>query len=151
MKCILLFLFLNFLNLIKFLLLMNLHVCSSFSTWMIFHGISYLLCLLMNQYSLTTWWKFLHSFLSLLFFEVFPNLMAFFFSHCLMLFQNLISPWWISFLPSLMEWIVLLSWWTLFPKLDDLFIFFFFWIGLIVFIEDHKVNTSSSWDLSMHT
>ena len=79
MKCILLFLFLIFLNLIKFLLLMNLHVCSSFSTWMIFHGISYLLCLLMNQYSLTTWWKFLHSFLSLLFFEVFPNLMAFFF------------------------------------------------------------------------
>ena len=39
--------------------------CSSLSTWMIFHGISYLLCLLMNQYSLTTWQKFLYSLLSL--------------------------------------------------------------------------------------
>ena len=29
-------------------LLMNLHFCSSFSTWMISHGISLLLCLLMN-------------------------------------------------------------------------------------------------------
>ena len=33
------------------LLLMNLHFYSSFSTWMIFHGISCPLCLLMNHYS----------------------------------------------------------------------------------------------------
>ena len=75
-----------------------------------------------------------------------------FFSHSLMLSQNLIYPWWISFLPSLMNWTFTFLWWTLFPKVDELF------IGLIVFIEDltkwcwiHKVNTSSSWDLSMHT
>ena len=84
------------------LLLMNLHFCSSFSTWMIFHGISCLSCLLMNQYSLTTWWKFLHSLLSLLV-EIFSSLIAFSFFLSLMLSQNLISPWRISFLPSFDE------------------------------------------------
>ena len=85
------------------LLLMNLHFCSSFSTWMIFHGISCLLCLLLNQYSLTTWWKFLHSLLSfslslfIFLVEIFSRLMAFSFSHSLIPPQNLISPWWILF------------------------------------------------------
>ena len=105
MKCILL---LSFSHLPQFdwiFLSMNFHFFSSFSTWMIFHEISYLSCVLMNQYSLITWWKFLHSVLSSLSFlvEVFSSLTTFFFSHSLMLSQSLISPWWISFLPSFDE------------------------------------------------
>ena len=101
---------------------------------------------LMNQHSLTTWWKFLHSLLPFFFMLVsflswWPSL----FAHSLMFSQSLISPWWISFLPSFDEVKYPFFWWTLFSKLDELF------IGLIVFIEDltkwcwiHKVNTSSS-------
>jgi len=50
------------------------------------------------------------------------------FPHSLMLSQNLISPWWISFLTSLMEWTIPFRWWTLFPKLDELFISFIVFI-----------------------
>ena len=110
MKCILLFFFSSPSSIWLNFFLMNLHFCSSFSTWMIFHGISCLLCLLMNQYSLATWWKFLHSFLSLFFFFFWlKSFLAWWptlFSHSLMLFQNLISPWWVFFLSSLMEWTI---------------------------------------------
>ena len=61
---------------------------------------------LMNQHSLSTWWKLLHSLLSLflsLLVEVFSSLIAFSFFLSLMLSQNLISSWWISFLPSFDE------------------------------------------------
>ena len=62
--------------------------------------------------------------LSFSFIEVFSSLMAFSFSHILKLSQNLISPWWIFFfLPSLMGWTIHFLWWTLFSKLDELFIF----------------------------
>ena len=105
---------------------MKLHFCSSFSIWMIFHGISCLLCLLMNQYSLTNWWKFLHSLLSLFlllkyFLAWWPSL----FSHSLMLFPNLISPWWFFFSSFLAwwGWTIPFLWWNLFSKLDELFIF----------------------------
>ena len=88
------------------------------------------------------------AFTSLFFFfvEVFSSLMSFSF------WLKSYSPWWISFLPSLMNWTFAFLWWTLFPNVYELF------IGLIAFFEDlikwcwiHKVNTSSSWDLSMHT
>ena len=114
MKCVLFFIFLIFLNLIKFLLLMNLHFFSFFSTWMIFHGISCFSCVFwwisilsqLNENSCTTWWKFLHSLLSfsILFFGwSLSGLMAYSFSHSLIPPQNLISPWWISFLPNFDE------------------------------------------------
>ena len=140
------FIFLIFLNLIKFLLLMNLHFYSSFSTWMIFHGILCLLCLwwisTLSQLDENSYILFsLFFFMLVSFLSWWPSL----FAHSLMFSQSLISPWWISFLPSFDEVKYPFFCWTLFSKLDELF------IGLIVFIEDltkwcwiHKVNTSSS-------
>ena len=113
---------------------------------------------ILSQLDENSWIHFSFFLFSFFLVEVFSSLMAFSFSHNLMLSQNLISPWWASFLPSLMGWTIPFLWWTLFPTLDELFTFSFFWTGLIVFIEDltkwcwiHRVNTSSSWDLSMHT
>ena len=152
MKCILLF----FPHLPQFdwiLLLMNLHFCSSLSTWMIFHGISYLSCPLMNKYSLITWCKFLHSLLSLslslslvwlkFFLAWWPSL----FFHTVWCFLKILSllngfPFYLALMNSLF-W----TWWI-----------FLFRTCHIVFIKEltkwfwiHKVSTSSSWDLSMHT
>ena len=99
------FLFLIFLNLIKFPLLMNLHFCSSLSTSMIFHEISFLLCLLINHFSFIFMEiPALFSFHIFFLVEVFSSLMTISFSHSLMLSRNLIALWWIFFLPNLMDW-----------------------------------------------
>ena len=110
-----------------------------------------------SKLALTTWWKFLHSlpsfFLFFCFFVFFwlksflawwPSLFCFsqfdVFSKILSLLDGF--PFFLALMNSLF-W----TWWI-----------FLFWTCHIVFIEDltkgcwiHKVNTSSSWDLSMHT
>ena len=54
-----------------------------------------------------------------------------------MLSQNLISPWWISFLPRLMGWTILFIWWTLFPKVDE---FVFLLDTLLSFLMDFHLS-----------